>query len=169
MRLFSQLLAILLCGAMIHVPTAMAQSIDPGLEKDITKLMEITGSAKLAEQMANFIAPVIFDGLRKSHPEIPEGAVDITKEVVLSNFKAGLHAPKGLISRMVPIYARNFTHEEINGLLAFYDTDLGRKSIEVMPKLMQEAMTVGKEWADETVPAIEAELTARLKAEGYIK
>lgn len=169
MRLSSQLLAILFWVFLTPVSSAMAQSIDPGLEKDILKLMEVTGSAKLAEQMATFVAPVLLDGLRKSNPEIPQGAIDITKEVVLSNFKASMHAPNGLVSRMVPIYAKYFSKEEINGLLAFYGTELGRKSIEVMPNLMQEAMTVGKEWADETVPGIETELRARLKAEGYIK
>ncbi|MFN8008530.1 MAG: hypothetical protein U0V70_16215 [Terriglobia bacterium] len=64
--------------------------------------------------MATFVAPVLLDGLRKSNPEIPQGAIDITKEVVLSNFKASMHAPNGLVSRMVPIYAKYFSKEEIN-------------------------------------------------------
>ncbi|NRB08638.1 MAG: DUF2059 domain-containing protein [Richelia sp.] len=38
------------------------------------------------------------------------------------------------------LYSKDFTNEEIKGLIAFYETPLGRKTISVMPKLLQESI-----------------------------
>jgi hypothetical protein len=41
------------------------------------------------------------------------------------------------------LYAKYFTAQELSDLTAFYTSDTGRKSIKVMPEMMQEAMQVG--------------------------
>jgi len=50
------------------------------------------------------------------------------------------------------IYAKYFTAEEIDAMTAFYSSPTGRKSIEVMPQLMEEGMQVG---AQHLAPKIE--------------
>jgi len=53
---------------------------------------------------------------------------------------------------MVRIYARYFTNAEIEAMTAFYTSPAGRKSIEVMPQLMQESMQAG---VDHLAPQVE--------------
>ena len=60
------------------------------------------------------------------------------------------------MSRMVPLYAKYFTRDEIAGMLAFYDTPLGRKAIATMPLLLQDGTKVGQQWAAELVPDVAA-------------
>lgn len=51
-----------------------------------------------------------------------------------------------MISQMVPIYAATFTEEELDALVVFYDSPLGRsianKSVEVMPEADRAIMSV---------------------------
>jgi uncharacterized protein len=51
-----------------------------------------------------------------------------------------------MLDQMVPIYARTFTEAELEALLAFYDTDMGRsileKTMNAMPEATRAAMTV---------------------------
>lgn len=51
-----------------------------------------------------------------------------------------------MITEMVPVYAATFTEQELDALVAFYDTPLGRsianKSIEVMPEAERAIMSV---------------------------
>ena len=54
-------------------------------------------------------------------------------------------------------------------LLAFYGSDVGRKSVAVMPMALQDGMQVGQTWANELVPEVRTELEKRFKAEGLLK
>jgi hypothetical protein len=54
-----------------------------------------------------------------------------------------------LLTRMVPIYQKHFTAEEVAGLLKFYRSPLGQKVITEMPMTMAEGMKVGQTWGRE--------------------
>ena len=73
-----------------------------------------------------------------------------------------------LLDEIIPIYARHFTHQDVLDMIAFYETPLGRKTLEVTPKIMQESMQLGQQWALRVMPGVQEKVTARLKAEGLI-
>lgn len=52
-----------------------------------------------------------------------------------------------LIAKIQAIYAERFTVEELNDLVAFYETELGQKILHLMPELTQEGMQIGMEAA----------------------
>jgi hypothetical protein len=54
-----------------------------------------------------------------------------------------------LLARMVPIYQRHFTAEDVTGLLTFYRSPLGQKVITQMPVTMAEGMKIGQQWGRE--------------------
>lgn len=149
--------------------SAGAQEVDPSFEADILKLMEVTGSVRMSEQMAALISTEMMNGFRKAHPQVPARAFDIVQEVVLGELATALSAPDGLMPKMIPLYAKYFDHEEVRTLLAFYQTDLGRKTIAVMPALMQEGAEVGRAWAADVMPRVEEAVQTRLRIEGLVK
>ncbi len=58
-------------------------------------------------------------------------------------------APAGIetdahVAEVVPLYARYFSPDEMKQLAAFYRTPVGKKSLQVMPKLMGEGMQAGQ-------------------------
>ena len=51
-----------------------------------------------------------------------------------------------LESGYATLYDRHFSTEEIRQLLAFYDTPIGKRFLEVQPVLMREGIALGQEW-----------------------
>ena len=162
------LLALLLCCGVVSGP-AGAQDIDPAFRADIVKLMEVTGSGKLATQMGTLIGEQILESFKEANPDVPPRAYDVGKEVLIGALVDALQRPDGLLAQMVPVYAKHFNHDDVRGLLAFYDSPLGRKTIEKMPFLMQEAASIGMAWGRDETPQLEKVLLERLRAEGLLK
>ncbi|MGN6225796.1 MAG: DUF2059 domain-containing protein [Dyella sp.] len=63
-----------------------------------------------------------------------------------------------LTEKMIPIYQRHFSAAEIDGLLKFYRSPLGRKVVAEMPSTMAEGMQVGQQWGRERAQAMMEQL-----------
>jgi hypothetical protein len=63
--------------------------------------------------------------------------------------------------RLVPIYDQYLTHEDIKGLVAFYESPLGAKLLSVMPQMSQESMLAGQTWGREFAETVRQRLTAQ--------
>ena len=74
-----------------------------------------------------------------------------------------------MMPKLVAVYAKHFTQQDIRTLIAFYNTDLGRKLIDQTPLIVQESAIVGQEWATTHMPDVMAALQRRLRAEGLLK
>jgi uncharacterized protein len=44
------------------------------------------------------------------------------------------------------LYARRFTQDELKGMLAFYESPIGRRLVELLPGLVQESAAIGQRW-----------------------
>ncbi len=117
-------------------------------EQDIRRLLELTGSAKMAEQ--------IMDQMMVMFEQNDSG---VSKEF-WDGFRAEINTDD-LVSMTVPIYDKHFTHEEIRGLIAFYQTPLGAKFVEKMPALAQDSMAAGMKWGEEIGQKAVAKLQAQ--------
>ena len=53
-------------------------------------------------------------------------------------------------------------------MLAFYQTDLGKKTIAAMPSIIREGAAVGEQWAEANMPRVLEVLETRLKSEGLL-
>jgi len=65
---------------------------------------------------------------------------------------------------MVKIYAEEFSEEELKGLSAFYETPLGKKSLQKMPQLMAKGAALGQQKVQEHMPELQAAIEAKAKA-----
>ena len=63
-----------------------------------------------------------------------------------------------LLYQMVPIYRRYYTNEEILGLIAFYETPLGRKSAKELPQIIQETMVASQTWGERLMEKVAKDL-----------
>jgi len=161
-------LALVWCLLVVAAP-AHAQDIDPAFRADIVKMMELTGTSKISHQMATMISQQMLQAMKAQHPEVPAHGFEVVKAVAEEEFENAFEGPNGLPSRMVPLYAKYFTPEDVRGLIAFYQSPLGQKSLSVIPALMQDAMTLGQQWAAEATPRVQEAIKKRLAAEGVAK
>jgi len=166
MRLRLVVLNVCLLALLTPGATAIAQTPDPTFDSDILKLLNYTGAANLSTQLATLMTRAIM--LQSKVP--PQGpAATIVSEVVQSAVASHTNGPNGLVARMVPVYAKYFTHDDVRALLTFYTSDLGKKTLAVMPTALQEGAQIGQAWANELGPEIKAELEKRFRAEGLLK
>jgi len=77
-------------------------------------------------------------------------------------------ATRELNEKLVPIYQRHFTEQDVRGLLKFYHSPLGKKLLLEQPSIMAEVMQMGRQWGEQRTQAMMAELqkNGTLTAEG---
>lgn len=139
--------------AITQKETSPGQSAPSGEDAkiaDIKKLLVLTGSAKLGKQSMAFLLA----SFKKSMPQVPAEFWDEFMNEVKED---------DLIDLIAPIYAKHYTHDDIQKLIAFYETDIGQKSIQVTPLIMQESQLVGQQWG----ARLGEKVKERLEKKGY--
>jgi uncharacterized protein len=124
-------------------PTAQAaeKKIDPAKEADIRKLLELTGATTSMEltmqNMEKNIKPVLANSLP------PGDYRDKLVTLFFEKFHAKMDMQK-LINLAVPIYDKYYSQEDLKGLIQFYQTPLGQKTVKALPSLMGELTEAGQ-------------------------
>lgn len=158
-----------LAAAVLIVPPTLARAdeaapVDSTLRADILELLEVTGASKVGVQMGAAMSQMMLQQLRIADPSIPERLIVIAQEEVVAIIDAEIG---DLMDLIVPLYAKRLTREDVRGLIAFYQSDLGRKAVEVMPAIMQDAMRTGQAWGEQMTPRLIEAMDRRLQKEGY--
>jgi hypothetical protein len=143
------ILAVLALALLCAGP-AMSQAGNAAKQQDIRKLMELTGAAKVGQQIAAQMIPMF----KQSNPQVPQKFWDD----VMKEFDT-----KSMIDLVVPIYDKHLTHDDVKGLIAFYQSPLGRKMTSVMPQIAQESMQVGQQWGMQIAQRVQKRLEEQKK------
>ncbi len=59
---------------------------------------------------------------------------------------------------LTPVYDKHFTEQDINGLIAFYKTTLGKKLLEKQPLIIQDSMIASQQWGQEMNTLLQKEI-----------
>jgi hypothetical protein len=114
--------------------------------------MELTGSGDLGVQVLKNMVPAF----QQAYPSVPQAFWDdFMKEV----------KPSELVDLVVPIYGKYYSEQDIDQLIAFYNSPIGKKTISALPMIMQESMNAGQTWGME----LGQKVAQRLKEKGYSK
>ena len=68
-----------------------------------------------------------------------------------------------LVTMLVPVYEKHLSEKDLQEMIAFYQTPVGKKYAEKSPFIMQESMQVGQQWGMK----IGAAFDEKLRAQGY--
>ena len=125
---------------------ASQSKIDPAKEADIRKLLELVGTKAIISQTMDSMSKSIKPLLTNSLPpgEYREKLVDL----FFAKFTAKADVER-LLDLAVPVYDRNFSLQEIRGLIEFYQTPLGQKAIATLPKVTAELQEQGRKWGED--------------------
>lgn len=164
MRRTAMLLGILLTLAGSYARAA--ETIPRAKEADIRRLLEATGATRIGTVMTQSVVRQMGDAFRQSRPDLPASLIDSMSQDVGKIFGEAMNVKGGLVDRMVPLYHRQFTHEEIKGMLVFYESPLGKKVAQALPVLTQESVELGQEWGESLGPQIEKAIAMRMKRAG---
>jgi len=148
---------IVVCTTPLAV---MAGESSSGKAAAIRQIMAQGQIDDLAQSYGKNVADQIYQVLKTSRPEIPPEAMSIIRAEVDKQLETDREQ---LLAQIAAIFDRSFTAEEIEELNRFYQTELGKKSLALMPKIMQENMEIGKRWGKDVGPALKSRLEARFK------
>ncbi|GJM35364.1 MAG: hypothetical protein DHS20C18_43650 [Saprospiraceae bacterium] len=68
-----------------------------------------------------------------------------------------------LVEMLVPVYIKYMTKEDLEEVIAFYQTPVGKKFAKSTPMITQESMQVGQQWGTK----IGQEFQQKMKEKGY--
>ncbi len=145
---------------------AVCEQLNSEKKEAIKELLQVTGAYQLGELLGNAFSQQMVNVLRTSKPDVDPKAFDIIKEETDALMHEELVKKESLLPFMYPAYHKYLTLDEINGLIKFYKTPLGRKAISVMPKMTQEGIVAGQEWGKIIAPKIQQRILNRLNKEG---
>lgn len=133
---------------------------------DIKKLFEITGALESEKQLSKVIIFSMIENFKKVQPDMSQEILEVLSDEMNKVFVEAMSDEDGYIEMIVRLHHRHYTHDDIRSLSDFYQTDLGKKIIKIMPILMQESFVIGQAWGQSLVPLIEERIIERLKKEG---
>jgi hypothetical protein len=121
-------------------------------DADIRRLLELTGATAMGEQVLDQMMTL----QQRNNPDVP---AEIWKEL-RNSLDAG-----ELGDLIAGVWDRHFTHDDIKGLIAFYESPLGARLLAAQPLIVQESMIAGEAWGRRSAEKV----FERLRQKGYPK
>lgn len=150
MKIGPLLTAIVLCVVSTSISATQGDA-----KRDVAQvaheLLRVTGAGELGIRMMN----QMIDVQRQTLPDVPDK--------FWHDFMAEVD-PDDLNRLVVPVYARHFTVEEMESMIAFYRTPTGQKLISKLPVITEESMAVGRRWGME----LGLRIARKLKEDGLV-
>jgi len=135
--------------------------------KNIEELLAVTGALKLGKSLSDTFVKQMTASLKQQHPELPSNMFDALADEVSKTIDESMNSRNGLAEIIIAIYHKYYSNEEIQALLAFYQTPVGKKSIAILPAITQESMALGMLWGRGLAPVIGQRVKERFKKNGY--
>jgi hypothetical protein len=121
---------------------------EPAKEESIRNLLQDSGAAASSMQMMRRALPV----MKRMVP----GAPDELWEEALNESNVD-----DLIERLIPVYQKHLSEEEVQAINAFNKTPAGQKLLEVRPLISEESGEIGQEWAQDIARRVIAKYRAQ--------
>jgi uncharacterized protein len=118
---------------------APPEKVDPAKEAAIRHLMDLTQTSKMGEDLNAYVTKQVRDALSQALP--PDR---LAKFMQGFSDKMDAAAPaRAITDATVPLYARAFSMEDIQGLVQFYESPLGQRVVKALPQVSQESQRMG--------------------------
>ncbi len=141
-------LSLVCIGAVSVSRPARAQSAEKAVL--IRRLLALTKAAELAVTAMEATVPA----QRAANPRIPKEFWD---EFMA---RARKDMPR-FIDMLVPVYDSHFSKQQLEQLLAFYESPLGKHLTKVQPEIAVQSSQVGQKWGAELGAAVGQDLQKR--------
>jgi uncharacterized protein len=127
------------------VPEETVNEPETEIQQDIRRLLEASGAAAAGKQVMD----QMMDMFSQSNPAVPpEFWTGLREEIDMEEF----------VNMLIPVYEKHLSHEDIQGLIAFYESPLGRKMVATQPALMADSMVLGQEWGADLARRVMAKM-----------
>jgi uncharacterized protein len=134
----------------------------------IKEMLLVSGSAQMGELIGNATAQQMIQFYKKTKPDMDPRAFEILTEEIKATFYQEFIVKESFYPFVYPIFHKHYTFADLNDLIQFYKSPVGRKLVSVTPIITQESIKAGQEWARNIFPALSQKLKNRFKEEGIV-
>lgn len=129
--------------ALFGPPSPVWAQMDAAKKEDIRKLMQVSGTVEGLRQFRPMMLNSYSQILKAAYQDkdIPDAFWDDFFDNIITDDDLN-----GLIEEIMPIYDKNFTHQEILELIDAFETPAYRKWVRRLPAMMQESSEAGRRW-----------------------
>jgi uncharacterized protein len=157
---------LLISLLMLATPFSFADELTPEKKQRIDILLEKTGAARLGQLISNQFIRIASTSLQRSNPKVDPKAFNYISEEVNKVVSEEINDKNAVKEMIYPIYNKHLTLNEVNDIIAFYETPLGKKILTTMPLITREGMAAARTWGQSLAPKIQQRLEARFLKEG---
>ena len=115
-------------------------SVSSQKEARIRELMDVTGTKNLGQQLIEAGMEQFRSSVLDSQPDNPRAKQFV--EAFLIRFQKHFD-PDSLNDKVIPIYDKYLTTEDLQGLLDYYHSPLGQRMLKVLPEVTRESQAAG--------------------------
>lgn len=148
---------------VVGVSAPLAHADEASRRSIIAEIFHVMQYEKVIEQMADVVAAQAVGEVKTTHPNLDSGTESVIRAVVRESFQ---ELTPEMMKFTDELMSKYFTEGELREMLAYYKTTAGRKSIQVMPQVMQETVIWVQQAVSKLTPRIMEKLKARLEDEG---
>ena len=120
----------------------------------LKKMITVSGG----DATFKLVIPQMFAMMKQRLPNIPEEFWKTAEEVIVKNIV------DDLVGMLAPIYWKHLTKADLEGIIKFYETPVGKKMAAAQPTITAESMEVGQQWGMQ----IAMKIQGMLKEKGYM-
>ena len=131
------------------------------MREKVQRFLTLTGfdvdaiATEMTEMMVGGLRKEFEDGFGEALPKKPVEALGAFEKALKSQRAA-------FYDRVVETVEKNFTEEEVDALIAFYESPAGLKLIAVLPTVRPTILAAQEEWRDSSLKSVEGEFHALL-------
>jgi hypothetical protein len=120
-------------------PISTSEKTDAAKDAAIRHLMDITQTSKLGENVSTFLTDRVRAAIsQKLTPDrLPKFMDEFNQKY------AAAKTSNAVEDAVVPLYAKAFSMEDIEGLVKFYESPLGQRVVKTLPQVLQDSQTAG--------------------------
>lgn len=144
---------LLLCLTLAFATQAQT-SVDKEYQAAVTKMLEVSNSLEAMKQMA----PQIVAMVKQQAPAAPQEFWDEMEKTMLTMYDE-------IVKAIIPVYQKYLTLQEIQGVIKFYESPVGKKLAQSNTQIAMETMPIAQQIGMQTMQ----KLMENAKAKGYIK
>ncbi len=121
------------------IPPA-SSTLDPQKEARIRELMDVTGAKNLGQQLIDAGMEQFRSSVQDSQPDNPRAKQ--FADAFVARFQKHFD-PNSLTERVIPIYDKYLTADDLKGLLDYYHSPLGQRMLKALPEVTRESQAAG--------------------------
>lgn len=151
------------CLFVAPAPRAVLAQGDSAAIEVALELMEASGARNMFDQMVPAITKQMGMLVEKMNPGEGVAVNDLLQSKFVPRI---LERSNEVIEMIAHVYAQHFTLDELEQLVAFYNSPVGRKLVQEQPEMMTEAMQIGRNWGQSVAAEVLQELAPDFESRG---